>query len=205
MNYPNSRAAPDGLKRGLRSVLLVSARPSSNVDWEGALLPLGLSVQQTLTETHGLLARVTALKPQVLIIEIEVPDEAILSELTRIHQAHPLPVVLFSNAYSPGMCESVIAAGVSSYIVDSVRQDRLSAAIDLAIARFAQVQALYRELALTRVKLEERKLIERAKGIIMKQKRFSESEAYTQLRQSAMNQGLTIAELARRVIAVFDE
>lgn len=155
-------------------------------------------------DTKALLQEVANHMPDVLILVLDVVTNEILVHLFKLYQTTPVPVLVFAQQHNPQVLESLIDSGVSTYIVGDVKASRLPVIVDLAKARFVQLFSLNSELQRTKDKLDERKLIERAKGIIMQQKKISEEEAYAQLRRSAMNQGKPMVELAKRVIDVFE-
>ncbi|RBP53457.1 ANTAR domain-containing response regulator [Arenicella xantha] len=149
-----------------------------------------------------LLDKVKVMTPDVLILSVESLDPETLQQLVEINDIAPLPVIVFARRHAPELVQKVIEAGVSSYVVDDVRAHRLPVIIDLAVFRFNQMQSLCTELNETKARLSDRKLIERAKGILMEQKQLTENEAYTQMRRSAMDHGQTMVELSKRIIEV---
>ena len=159
---------------------------------------------EVIESTKQLLDKVKIMSPDVLILSVESLDANMLAQLVKINAAAPLPVVIFAREHAPEMVQPVIEAGVSAYIVDDVKAHRLPVIIDLAVFRFNQIQSLCTELNETKARLSDRKIIERAKGILMQQKGLSENQAYTQMRRSAMDNGQTMVELSRRIIEVTD-
>lgn len=157
-----------------------------------------------LSDVNGLLKQVECHQPDVLLMTVTKLSKAVLTHLFEVHKYAPLPVIVLAQEHCEEVMNCVLDHGVTSYIVDDVQASRLPVIIELAKARFAQLRQVLSELELTKNKLSERKLIDRAKGIIMEQKKLSEEQAYAQLRRSAMNQGQTIADIAKRIIAVFD-
>lgn len=205
MNTVTQLETSVGQEPALRKLLLIDDLPNGNsADLIDKLQALQYSALEVSKGINELLAKVTSLSPDVLILSVENLDKTTLDQLVEIHQTCPLPVIVVANKYSRGDVETVVFAGVSSYLVDQVSVDRLTVIIDLSIARFKQEQTLISELQVTKEKLSDRKLIERAKGIIMKQKHLSEEEAYAQMRKSAMNQGQSMSDLAKRIISVFE-
>lgn len=153
---------------------------------------------------ENLVDKIQIFAPDVLVLSVDFLDAFMLDQLIKINQSNPLPVTVFAKQHAPEVLKMVVSAGVSSYVVDDVQEHRLPIIVDLARVRFEQMHTLSTELEKAKEKLSDRKIIERAKGIIMQQKRLSEEEAYVQMRKSAMNQGQSIAEISRRVISVFD-
>jgi response regulator NasT len=144
-------------------------------------------------------------KPDILILSLNIITDVDLAPLIWLKANDPIPVVMFVHQNTPCAVKSVVAAGVSTYIVDDVLPQRLAVILDLAFERFAHMQGVNSELKQVKKKLFERKLIERAKGIVMRQKNYTEEQAYTEIRKSAMNQGKSMVELASRILAVLDD
>lgn len=185
-------------------VLLVETCFSKSADTLlSKLQAQGFESVDVLNSAEGLLERARAADPSVLILSVDFLDAATLDQLVKVNQLEPVPVVVFARKHAPEIMKVVVEAGVSAYVVDEVQAHRLPVIIDLAIARFGKMQSLSTELEQTKEKLSERKLIEKAKGIIMQQKQLSEADAYVQMRKSAMDQGQSMAELSRRIINVF--
>ena len=143
--------------------------------------------------------------PDLLLIYVDSLNDQYLSTLTWLRSNKPIPVVIFAQENQEIDVKSVVEAGVTTYITGDVSPDRLPTILDLAFERFTQNERLSRELAETKRKLSDRKLIEKAKGLLMRQRQYSEEQAYTEMRKSAMNQGITMTELAVRIISVFDD
>ena len=152
----------------------------------------------------GLIEKVSALKPDILILAIPLLDHQMLVALESVNKANPLPVLVVADQHAKEPFEAIVGAGISSYVVDDVSAHRLPLIIELAIERFHQMHSLYLELNATKEKLSERKLIEKAKGILMEQKKLSEADAYAQMRSLAMNQGKTMRDLSSQIISVVE-
>lgn len=191
----------------VRKLLLVDSLPEGeSAGLINKLESLESSALEISRGAEDLFIKVSTLQPDVLVLSAESLDQSILEQLIKVHETIPIPVIVVAKQYARSVVETVVSAGVSSYLVnvDEVSLERLGIIIDLSVARFKQEQSLICELQVTKEKLSERKLIERAKGIIMKQKHLSEEDAYSQMRKSAMNQGQSMADLAKRIISVFD-
>jgi len=167
-----------------------------------ALDELGYGVVAELREIHRLHAEVERLTPDVIMVTTEVPSEELLVSLGAIAVSCPRTVILFAKEGTRELVRKAVDSGVSAYVVDSAAAERLTPIIEAAIARFEAFEAMRKELVTTRTKLSERKLVEKAKGIVMRQRKLSEDEAYSALRKMAMDQNLAMGEVARRVIAV---
>ena len=167
-----------------------------------ALRRAGYEVIAHVASTFDLHRRVIELKPDVIIIDTESPDRDTLKNLSLVNRDAPRPVVMFTNDGDNRKIREAVRAGVSAYVVDGLAADRVRPIIDVALARFEQFQALRRELEETEGRLADRKLIERAKGILMKSAKLGEEEAYRALRKQAMDRNLQLVEVARQVVAV---
>ncbi len=140
--------------------------------------------------------------PDVIIIDTASPDRDTLEHICVITRDDPRPIVMFSADPDSAKIRDAVRAGVSAYVVDGLAADRLQPILDVAVARFAELQALRGELAEARSRLAERKLLDRAKGILMQARGISEEEAYSMLRQTAMASSKRVAEIAEQVIAL---
>ena len=151
-----------------------------------------------------LLSRIEALAPDLLIADIDNPDRDILEGLRRVGQERNRPVVMFAQDGRAETIRAAVEAGVAAYVVDGLQPDRVRPVIDVAIARFAQFQELRAELDKAKVSLAERKLVERAKGILMKSRNCGEEQAYAAMRKMAMDQKARLIDIAGKIIAAAD-
>ena len=181
-------------------VMLVDDDPERRALVAGAIAGAGLIVAAELGTADGLLRAVAVCAPDVVIIDLESPDRDILEHMRCLSRDNPHPVVMFANTSDGDTIREAIEAGVSAYVVDGLSPRRVRSVVEVAIARFRQYATLQRELSEARTSLAHRKLIERAKGILMERGRRTESEAYHALRKLAMDQNKTIAEIAQGVI-----
>jgi response regulator NasT len=162
----------------------------------------GVRVACTLDSPLELPARVAEFKPDVVLIDTESPSRDVLEQLAVMNASAPRPVVMFSDDAGDAPIRDAIRAGVSAYIVDGLSPGRLQPIMRVAMERFEAEQRLRAELVDTREKLASRKVVERAKGILMKQRRVTEDEAFTMLREHAMARGLKLADAAKQVIDI---
>ncbi|MBR9836299.1 MAG: ANTAR domain-containing response regulator [Salipiger thiooxidans] len=153
-----------------------------------------------ISEPTGLARRIQALNPDVVLIDIESPSRDMLEELALASGPLDRPVAMFVDRDGAGLTEAAIEAGVSAYIVDGMKPQRVKPIMDAAIARFRIFQRMRTELAETKRALEERKMIDRAKGMLMKARGIDEDEAYALLRKTAMDQGRRVAEVAAALV-----
>ncbi|WP_282153260.1 ANTAR domain-containing response regulator [Ruegeria atlantica] len=148
----------------------------------------------------GLARRIAMHSPDIVLIDIDNPSRDMLEELTVASGPMERPVAMFVSGAAGGLAKAAVEAGVSAYVVDGLQAERIKPVIDTAIARFQVLRQMRTELAETRRALEERKVIDRAKGLLMKAKGVSEDEAYALLRKTAMNQNRRVAEVAEALV-----
>lgn len=161
----------------------------------------GHEIIASLTDRADLHGQVVSLQPDVLIVDVDSPDRDMLEAMQAIDRDHTRPIVMFSNDGGSDTIKAAVQAGISAYVVDGLRAERVIPIVEVAMARFKAFQALRRALAEARNSLAERKTIERAKGILMKQRRLEEEAAYAALRKTAMDRNLKMVELAWSLIA----
>ena len=164
----------------------------------------GYDVVEVSMSASALLDRVAALQPDVIIIDSDSPTRDTLEQLSFVNARQPRPIVLFTEDRDNVTIQAAIKAGVSAYIVAGMQPERLRPILDVAVARFEQDRALREELRDAQTRLVERKAIERAKGIVMKQKGVAEEEAYRLLRKLAMDRNQRLLDVAQHVIDVAD-
>jgi response regulator NasT len=145
---------------------------------------------------------VQTLNPDVVVLNLYAPNEAVLRTIVDINQNCSLPVVIFAEDQQTETINKVIKAGVSAYIVDGLDPKRIKSIIDIAIARFKEQQALKEELKKTKTQLADRKLVDRAKAILIKSQGYTEDQAYHALRKLAMDRNIAIGEMAKNVISM---
>lgn len=139
-------------------------------------------------------------KPELIIISIASAYDGLIEQLKIINKQYPLPIVIFTQDDSGGTIEHAISAGVSAYVVDGLSEKRIIPILRTAIARFDHRQLMQQELDDLRTTLAERKIIDRAKGLLMEQRQCSEDDAYKLLRTTAMKQNIRLAKLAQHII-----
>ena len=184
------------------SVLLVDDDPERAAIVEPALREAGYEVVTVVDTAAEMLAQVRAMKPDVIIIDRDSPDRDTLEHVCMITRDDPRPIVMFTQDKNQALMRAALKAGVSAYVVDGLSVERVRPIVEVALARFEQWQALRRELDQAQTNLAERKVIERAKGIVMKQRRCSEDEAYALLRKLAMDRHQRLAQVAESVITM---
>lgn len=182
-------------------ILLVDDTPDRVSALEQALGMLeGVEVACALESAVELAARVAEHRPDIVLIETQSPSRDALEQLAAVSATAPRPVVVFSGDAQNDVIRAALDSGVSAYIVDGLAPERLDSIMRVAMRRFEAEQELRAELADTKSRLAERKLVDRAKGILMKHRGIAEDEAYAWLRASAMQRGVRLGEAARQVI-----
>lgn len=149
----------------------------------------------------GLSRAISTRDPDIVLVDVTNPSRDVLEELTLASSPLERPVAMFVDRSDDSLTRAAIEAGVSAYVVDGMRPDRIRPIIDAAIARFQMFQQMRTELEATKRALEERKIIDRAKGMIMKARNVEEEEAYALLRRTAMDQGKRVAEVAESLVS----
>ena len=148
----------------------------------------------------GLARRIAEHAPDIVLIDIDNPTRDVLEELTLASGPLERPVAMFVSGAAGDLARDAIQAGVSAYVVDGLAPERLKPVINTAIARFGMIRQMRQELAETRRALEERKVIDRAKGLLMKARGIDEDAAYALLRKTAMDQGRKVADIAEALV-----
>ncbi len=171
---------------------------------EEGLRAAGVDSVFVVSEGVDLQARVAALRPDVVVVHLESPSRDILEQMSGLGRHVERPVAMFVDRSDQTMMQAAIDAGISAYVVDGLRPERIKPILDIAIARFNAFARLQRELDEARSELADRKLIERAKGILMSRKALSEDEAYKLMRRQAMNEKRKLVDVARAVVTAAD-
>lgn len=172
---------------------------------EQELQAQGYTVVCRLTTTAALRHHVERVQPDIVIIDMDSPDRDTLEHMSVVNQQNPRPIVFFADKDdNPNNIRAAIKAGVSAYIVDGLKPNRVKPILDVAIARFEEFQSLRSELLQTRTELDDRKLIEKAKGMLMKHQGCDEEQAFRTLRKLAMDRSQKLVDVARSVISVLE-
>jgi len=165
-----------------------------------SLLMAGHEVIASLTSPLELLRAVEDLRPDVIVIDTESPTRDVLEHLVIVSQSSPRPIVMFATDRGGEKIRAAVRAGVSAYVVDGLDGTRVNTIVEVACARFEEFQRLKTELAAANLKLTERKLVERAKGLLMHSRGMSEDDAYHALRKLAMAKKLRLGDVAQQVL-----
>ena len=168
------------------------------------LLEAGYDIVASLPADLYLPERIGQLQPDLIIIDAESDARDVLEHIVIATRDERRPIVMFTDDATTSSMEAAMAAGVSAYIVAGLQSERIKPVLNVAMARFRQEQKLLDELSDTKHKLAERKVVERAKGLLMARHRMSEDQAYQKLRGMAMNKKLKLSEIAQRILDVED-
>ncbi|WP_048648515.1 ANTAR domain-containing response regulator [Nitratireductor soli] len=183
----------------LRILIIDENRIRAAVIEEG-LREAGHGEVAIIHDIAGIARRIADIEPDVIVIDLENPNRDMLESMFQLTRAVKRPIAMFVDRSDSASIEAAVDAGVSAYIVDGLRKDRVKPIVEMAISRFNAFSRMARELEDARTELENRKLVERARGILMKSRGMSEDEAYALLRKTAMNQNRKIAEIAQSLI-----
>jgi two-component system, response regulator / RNA-binding antiterminator len=167
---------------------------------EDGLREAGHSLVTVLDTTHEAARRIADIAPDVVVIDVEYPGRDQLEHFFSLSRALRKPIAMFVDRSDAAEIEAAVEAGVSAYVVDGLKKERVKPILDMAISRFNAFARLTRELEEARGALEDRKVIDQAKAILGKSRGLSEAEAYALLRKTAMNQNRKIAEIAQSLV-----
>jgi response regulator NasT len=167
---------------------------------ESGLRQAGHDNVTIINEVFGAARTIETLKPDVIVIDLQNPNRDMLESMFQLSRSVRRPIAMFVDRSDQTAIERAVDAGVSAYVVDGLRQERVKPILDMAISRFNAFSRMQRELEEAKSELEGRKLVDRAKAILMKSRGMSEEEAYKLLRKTAMNQNRKIGEIAQSLI-----
>jgi two-component system, response regulator / RNA-binding antiterminator len=153
-----------------------------------------------IQDVSGLMRQLSEIDPDVVVIDLENPSRDNMEQMFEVSRAVRRPVAMFIDQSDRMTMEAALEAGVSAYVVNGMKKERMSAILDMAVMRFNVVARLKTELERTKVALGDRKIIERAKGIVMKQKALDETAAYALSRSTAMNRHVRMSEIAQTIV-----
>lgn len=187
------------MNRDLR-IAVIDKNPLRAAILEEGLREAGHMSVVHIDDTAELLDRLRAIDPDVILIDLESPSRDVLKQMFMVSRSVARPVAMFVDQSDTAMINAAIDAGVSAYIVDGLRKDRIKPILDTTISRFNVFAKLKKELEQAKSQIEDRKAIDRAKALIMRAKSIPEDQAYALMRQAAMNEHKKIADIARSII-----
>ena len=183
-------------------IVLVDDTPERSFYLRLMLERVGYNVIAEIGDPRQLHDEVLRLSPDMIIVDTNSPSRDTLENICMITQSCPRPVVMFAQDAARESIREAVRVGVNAYVVDGLTPERITPIVETAVAHFELFQNIRDELHETRTRLSERKLIERAKGILMEEKKVSEDEAYRLLRKLAMDKSASVATIAEQVISV---
>jgi response regulator NasT len=181
-------------------IVIVDESPIRAAILEEGLREAGYCSVVRISEMHNLLARIYSLDPDIILIDLENPSRDILEQMFQVSRAVRRPIAMFVDQSGAASIQASVDAGVSAYIVDGLKKERIKPILDLCVSRFNAFAKLQDELDRAKSALEERKVIDRAKGILMKLKGLTEEEAYVLMRSTAMREKKKIGEIAQSIL-----
>lgn len=167
---------------------------------EAGLRDAGYNSLTVVHDVSGIARRIVEIEPDVIVIDLENPNRDMLENMFQLSRAVKRPIAMFVDRSDSASIEAAVEAGVSAYVVDGLTQERVKPILHMAISRFNAFSRMSRELEEARSELENRKLIDRAKGILMSTRGLSEPQAYALLRKTAMNQNRKISDIAESLV-----
>jgi len=185
-------------------IVIIDESPIRAAILEEGLREAGYTEVVQVNEMRSLLARISALDPDIIVIDLENPSRDSLEQMFQVSRAVRRPIAMFVDQSDSSMIQASVDAGVSAYIVDGLKKERIKPILDLCVFRFNAFAKLQDELDRTKNALEERKVIDRAKGILMRMKNLNEEEAYVLMRSTAMREKKKIFEIAQSIITASD-
>jgi response regulator NasT len=181
-------------------IVIVDESPIRAAILQEGLQEAGYTEVVHISEMQSLLARIYALDPDIILMDLENPSRDSLEQMFQVSRAVRRPIAMFVDQSDAASIQASVDAGVSAYIVDGLKKERIKPILDLCVSRFNAFARLQDELARTKSALEERKVIDRAKGILMKLKGLTEDEAYVLMRSTAMREKKKIGEIAQSIL-----
>ena len=167
---------------------------------EEGLREAGYTNVTVVRDMQNLLRRILDADPDVIFIDLENPNRDVLEQMFQVSRCVRRPVAMFVDHSDTDMIRAAVESGVGAYVVDGLRKERVKSILEMAVSRFNAFNQLRNELDQVKQELEDRKIIERAKGILMRQRGLSEEAAYTLLRKAAMNENRRVAEVAQSLV-----
>jgi response regulator NasT len=181
-------------------VLIVDQNLARATILEEGLREAGYRDLIVVRDMQNLMRRILDEEPDVILIDLENPNRDVLEQMFQVSRVVQKPVAMFVDSADRDTIEAAIEAGVSAYVVDGLRKERVRAIVEMSVSRFRAFEKLRIELDETRRQLADRKVIDRAKGILMKQRGLGEEAAYEAMRKAAMDGNLRLADVAQSVI-----
>lgn len=186
------------------NILIIDEDPSRTAILEEALVAAGHTQVVSIQSTVNLRERIAALAPDMVIIDLQNPDRETLEGMFQVTRTVKKPIAMFVDRSDGDMTRRSVEAGVSAYVVDGLKRERVTAVVDVAVSRFENFQKLTSERDEARTALANRKVVDKAKGLLMQHRSISESEAYSIMRNAAMQQSRKLSDIAESVITAME-
>jgi len=186
------------------NILVIDEDPGRAMLLEEALVEAGYTHVVTIQSTTNLHQRIAALAPDMVIVDLQNPDRDTLEGMFQVTKSVKKPIAMFVDQSDGEMIRRAVEAGVSAYVVDGLKRDRVQAVVDVAVNRFETFQRLTDERDAARNALADRKTIDRAKGLLMDHRKISEDDAYKLMRGAAMKQSRKLVEIAQSIITAME-
>lgn len=183
-------------------ILLVNDTQKQVGRLRDSLTLAGFEVVDEVSSAFMIPRKVAALQPDIVMIDTESPSRDVLEQVVIVSQNEPRPIVMVSDDGQPSAIRAAIKAGVSAYVVEGVDAGRLEAVLAVAQARFEEDQSLKEQVKVAESKLNERKTVERAKGMLMQLRGMNESDAYNAMRKMAMDRNIRIVDVAEKLLSM---
>ena len=197
---PNAKTVTSLPPDAALKILVIDENPIRRAILEAGLREAGFGNVVLAKNTTGLLDQVYRIDPDVILIDLENPSRDVIEQMFQVSRIVRRPIAMFVDQSDRNTIEAAVDAGVSAYIVDGLKKERIKHILDLTISRFNAFSKLQDELDRAKSALEDRKVIDRAKGILMKLKGLTEDEAYVLLRSTAMREKKKIGEIAQSIL-----
>ncbi len=181
-------------------ILLVDQNTERSAILEEGLREAGCRDIVVVREMHSLMRRILEADPDVIFIDLENPNRDVLEQMFQVSRSVRRPIAMFVDQADTESIHAAVESGVGAYVVDGLQKARVKTILDTAVSHFNTFNRLREQLAQANEALEERKVIERAKGILMKERGLSETDAYSMLRMAAMNENRRVVDIARAVV-----
>ncbi|MFD2184572.1 ANTAR domain-containing response regulator [Rhodoplanes azumiensis] len=188
------------MQDGVVSIAVVDADRARAAIVEEGLRAAGIPRVAIVPDSPDLLDRLVALAPDVVVIALDSPNRDVLEQMFKVSRVVERPVAMFVDRSDAATMQAAIDAGVSAYVVDGLKPERVRAIVDMAVMRFNAYSRMRRELEEAKTALADRRTIDTAKGLLMARKGLSEEAAYALLRRTAMNEKKRMVEIAQAII-----
>ncbi|MDB6009868.1 MAG: pdtaR 3 [Gammaproteobacteria bacterium] len=185
---------------GALRILLVDQNMTRASILEEGLREAGYTSVTVVRDMQNLLRRIVDEDPDVICIDLENPNRDVLEQMFQMSRVVRRPVAMFVDRSDSDMIRAAVESGVGAYVVDGLKKERVKAVVDMAVSRFKAFNDLREELDQAKQALGDRKVVERAKGILMKERGLTEEAAYALLRKAAMSDNKRVVEIAQAVI-----